>query len=313
MKTIYTLVFMGTPDFAVPSLNALHHRGHNVALVVTQPDRPRGRGRKVYPPAVKTAALDLALSIAQPNSIKTQEFEAQIARIKPDFIVVAAFGNILPSNILTIPQIGTINIHASLLPYYRGPAPINWAIINGESRTGVTTMLMDEGLDTGDILLTAEETITARDTAATLHERLALRGAELIIKTLEAYADDTVQPGSQNDAQATYAPILKKQDGRINWQQPAEKLEPFIRGMTPWPGAFTFHEDNRLKIFSARPVAKSFEVPAGTVLPSFPDELEIATGKNALSILEIQGPSGKRLQIKDFLRGYKIEAGTKLG
>ena len=312
MKTIYTLVFMGTPNFAVPSLNALHHRGHNVALVVTQPDRPRGRGRKVYPPAVKTAALDLALSIAQPNSIKTQEFEAQIARIKPDFIVVAAFGNILPSNILTIPQIGTINIHASLLPYYRGPAPINWAIINGESRTGVTTMLMDEGLDTGDILLTAEETITARDTAATLHERLALRGAELIIKTLEAYADDNVQPVSQNDAQATYAPMLKKQDGRINWQQPAEKLEPFIRGMTPWPGAFTFHEDNRLKIFSARPVAKSFEVPAGTVLPSFPDELEIATGKNALSILEIQGPSGKRLQIKDFLRGYKIEAGVKL-
>ena len=313
MKTIYTLVFMGTPDFAVPSLNALHHRGHNVARVVTQPDRPRGRGRKVYPPAVKTAALDLALSIAQPNSIKTQEFEAQIAQIKPDFIVVAAFGNILPSNILTIPQIGTINIHASLLPYYRGPAPINWAIINGESRTGVTTMLMDEGLDTGDILLTAEETITARDTAATLHERLALRGAELIIKTLEAYADDTVQPVSQNDAQATYAPMLKKQDGRINWQQPAEKLEPFIRGMTPWPGAFTFHEDNRLKIFSARPVAKSFEVPAGTVLPSFPDELEIATGKNALSILEIQGPSGKRLQIKDFFRCYKIEAGTKVG
>ena len=173
-------------------------------------------------------------------------------------------------------------------------------------------MLMDEGLDTGDILLTAEETITARDTAATLHERLALRGAELIIKTLEAYADDSVQPVSQNDAQATYAPMLKKQDGRINWQQPAEKLEPFIRGMTPWPGAFTFHEDNRLKIFSARPVAKSFEVPAGTVLPSFPDELEIATGKNALSILEIQGPSGKRLQIKDFLRGYKIEAGAKL-
>lgn len=311
MKKTYTAIFMGTPDFAVPSLKALHTCGHDIALVVTRPDRPRGRGRKVYPPPVKTAALELDLEIVQPESIKTPELEARIAQIKPDFIVVAAFGNILPANILAIPRIATINIHASLLPYYRGPAPINWAIIKGESRTGVTTMLMDEGLDTGDILLTAEEIITAEDTAATVHDRLALRGAELLIKTLEAYADDSIRPVSQNDARATYAPMLKKQDGRINWKQPAEKLELFIRGMTPWPGAFTFHEGNRLKIFRTRPVVKSFEVPAGTVLPCFPDELEIATGKDALSILEIQGPSGKRLRIRDFLRGYKIEPGTR--
>ena len=304
---------MGTPDFAVPSLKALHNCGQNIALVVTQPDRPRGRGRKVHPPPVKMAALDLELEIVQPQSIKTPQFEAQMKQIKPDFFVVAAFRNILPANILAIPQLGTINIHASLLPYYRGPAPINWAIINGESRTGVTTMLMEEGLDTGDILLMSEETITDRDTAASLHDRLALRGADLIVKTLEAYADDTVRPVSQNEARATYAPMLKKEDGRIDWQQPAEKLEPFIRGMTPWPGAFTFHGENRFKIFSARPVVKSFKVPAGTVLPSFPDELEVATGENALSILEIQGPSGKRLQIKDFLRGYKIKPGTRLG
>ena len=303
---------MGTPDFAVPSLKALHSSGQNIALVVTQPDRPRGRGRKVHPPPVKTTALSLELKIVQPESIKTPEFETLVKEINPDFIIVAAFGNILPANILAIPQIGTINIHASLLPRYRGPAPINWAVINGESRTGITTMLMDEGLDTGDILLAAGEAITAQDTVATLHDRLALRGADLLIKTLQAYADDTIQPVSQNEAQATYAPKLKKQDGRINWQQPAEKLEPFIRGMTPWPGAFTFHENKRLKLFSARPVMKSFKDPAGTVLPSFPDELEIATGENALSILEIQGPSGKRLQIKDFLRGYKIEPGTRL-
>ncbi|MBW2411787.1 MAG: methionyl-tRNA formyltransferase [Deltaproteobacteria bacterium] len=303
---------MGTPDFAVPALKALHDCGQNVALVVTQPDRPRGRGRKVHPPPVKTTALNLELKFVQPQSIRTPEFDAQVKQINPDFIVVAAFGNILPSNILAIPQIGTINIHASLLPSYRGPAPINWAIINGESRTGVTTMLVDEGVDTGDILLTAEETITARDTAATLHDRLALIGADLLIKTIAAYADDSVHPVTQDDARATYAPMLKKEDGHINWQQPAEALDPLIRGMTPWPGAFTFHEKNRLKIFSAKPVDKSFEVPPGTVLPSFPDELEIATGKNALSILEIQGPSGKRLQIKDFLRGYKIEPGTQL-
>ena len=312
MKKTYDLIFMGTPDFAVPALEALQEDGQNIALVVTQPDRPRGRGRKVYPPPVKTTALNLALKIIQPDSIRTREFETLVKQINPDFIIVAAFGKILPANILAIPQIGTINIHASLLPHYRGPAPINWAIINGETSTGVTTMLMDEDLDTGDILLSAEETITGRDTAATLRDRLAQRGADLLIKTLEAYADDNVHPVSQNDALATYAPMLKKQDGQINWQQPAEKLEPFIRGMTPWPGAFTFHEKNRLKIFRAIPVDKSFEVPPGTVLPSFPDELEIATGNNALSILEVQGPSGKRLQIKDFLRGYKLEPGTRL-
>ena len=312
MKKTYTIIFMGTPDFAVPSLTALHEHGQHVALVVTQPDRPSGRGRKVFPPPVKTAARELELNVIQPGSIKTPEFEAHVSEIRPDFIVVTAFGNLLPNSILKIPKIGTVNVHASLLPYYRGPAPINWAIINGEKQTGVTTMLMDEGMDTGDILLTAEENITAKDTAATLHDRLAVLGADLLVKTLGAYADGTIKPRSQDHNQATYAPMLKKQDGQINWQQSAEMIEPFIRGMTPWPGAFTFHEKNRLKIFSAIPVAKSFEVPAGTVLSSFPDDLEIATGKDALSILEIQGPSGKRLQIKDFLRGYKMEPGTTL-
>ena len=312
MKKTYTIIFMGTPDFAVPSLTALHENGQNVALVVTQPDRPSGRGRKVYPPPVKTAARGLELNVIQPGSIKTPEFEAKVSGISPDFIIVTAFGNLLPGNILEIPKIGTINVHASLLPYYRGPAPINWAIINGEKQTGITTMLMDEGMDTGDILLTAEELITTADTAATLHDRLAVLGADLLVKTLAAYADDTIKPSPQNHNQATYAPMLKKQDGQINWQQPAETIEPFIRGMTPWPGAFTFHGKNRLKIFKAIPVEKSIEVPAGTVLSSFPDELEIATGKDALAILEIQGPSGKRLQIKDFLRGYKIEPGARL-
>jgi methionyl-tRNA formyltransferase len=303
---------MGTPQFAVPSLNALADSRHHIALVVTRPDRPKGRGRRVYPPPIKTAALELGLRFKQVTSLKAPEIAEQLASFKPDFIVVVAFGNILPKHILTLPRIGTINVHASLLPKLRGPAPINWAIINGESQTGITTMLMDEGLDTGDILLTAVEPITPEDTAATLHDRLARIGSDLLIKTLDAFAVDRIHPVTQDDTQASHAPLLSKQDGRIDWHKPAQTIEQIIRGMTPWPGAFTFHETNRLKIFSAKPVAKTFEALPGTVLQSFPDELVIATGKDALTILEVQGPSGKRLLIEDFLRGYKLPAGTIL-
>jgi methionyl-tRNA formyltransferase len=303
---------MGTPQFAVPSLNTLADSGHHIALVVTQPDRPKGRGRRVYPPPVKTAALQRNLKTIQPTSLKDPLTVEHLGSFKPDFLIVVAFGNILSKDILALPQIGTINVHASLLPKLRGPAPINWAIINGEPQTGITTMLMDEGLDTGDILLTAIEPITPEDTAETLHDRLALVGSDLLAKTLDAFSVDHIQPVAQDDKQASYAPLLSKQDGRIDWHKPAQTIEPFIRGMTPWPGAFTFHETNRLKIFRAKPVSKPFEDPPGTVLQGFPDELVIATGKDALMILEIQGPSGKRLSIEDFLRGYRLPAGTKL-
>ena len=312
MKKRYTIIFMGTPHFAVPSLNALANSGHEIALVVTQPDRPKGRGRRVYPPPIKTAALERNLKTSQPASLKDPQAVKYLASFKPDFLVVVAFGKILTKDILALPQIGTINVHASLLPKLRGPAPINWAIINAESQTGITTMLMNEGLDTGDILLTAIEPITPRDTAATLHDRLARIGSDLLVKTLDAFAADRIHPVAQEDTQASYAPLLNKQDGRIDWHKPAQTIEPFIRGMTPWPGAFTFHETNRLKIFSAKPVAKKFEDSPGTVLQGFPDELVIATGKDALTILEIQGPSGKHLLIEDFLRGYRLPPGTIL-
>lgn len=312
MKKTFTIIFMGTPDFAVPSLKALHASGHTIALVVTRPDRPKGRGRKVFPPPIKTQALNLGLDTIQPKSLRTQEFEDHVASLKPDFLIVVAFGHILNESILSLPRIGTINVHASLLPKYRGPAPINWAIINGENETGVTTMLMDKGLDTGDILLSAKETITAEDTAETLHDRLAVIGSGVLVKTLEAIANETIHPAAQDHSQATYAPLLSKHDGHIDWEKPAETLEPFIRGMTPWPGAFTFHGNKRLKIFKAKPIAKDFEEPPGTVLKSFADELQIATANGALSLLEIQGPSGKRLLIKDFLRGYNIPPGTIL-
>ena len=303
---------MGTPDFAVPSLHLLSQEGYDVALVVTQPDRPKGRGRKLIPPAVKLKALELNLKVLQPARLKSQEFRDQINRIQPDFFVVIAFGHILSEDILRLPKLGAINIHASLLPKYRGPAPIQWAIINGDSQTGVTTMFMDKGMDTGNVLLTKKEPILPEDTAGTLHDRLANSGAELLIKTLREYAAGKLTPIVQDHSQATYAPMLKKQDGHINWQRPAEELEPFIRGMTPWPGAFTFHDDTRLKIFKTVPIPESPPEAAGTILKAFPDELRVATGKGALSILEIQGPSGKQLGIADFLRGYNLPPGTVL-
>ena len=312
MNSPFTIVFMGTPDFAVPALQTLIQNGYSIPLVVTQPDRPKGRGRKTVAPPVKTKALELNLNVLQPSTLKNKKFEDQIGPLQPDFFVVVAFGHILSENILRLPKMGTINIHASLLPKYRGPAPVQWAIINGETETGVTTMLMDTGIDTGDILLSRKEPIFDKDTAATLQDRLALSGAKLLINTLEGYVSKTIEPTPQDHHKATYAPLLKKQDGHIRWHQPADKLTAFIRGMTPWPGAFTFHNKNRMKILKAAATPREITEPAGTVLKSFPDELQVATARGALSVLEIQGPSGKRLSIADFLRGYPLSPGTLL-
>jgi methionyl-tRNA formyltransferase len=312
MKSGIKIIFMGTPDFAVPALKALHKNNNDPALVVTQPDRPKGRGRKITPPPVKTVALKLGYDVVQPVSIKTGEFENLLKRQKPDIIIVVAFGHILSNNILKIPKLATINVHASLLPKYRGSAPIQWAVINGEKETGVTTMLMDEGMDTGDILLSSKTKITLNDTAGSLHDRLADLGADLLIQTLKTIGTKGLNPAPQDHARATYAPLLKKEDGHLNWQMPAASLDTFIRGMTPWPGAFTFHMDKRLKIFKAGPIPMEVDELPGTVIKSFPDELRVSTGKGALSILEIQGASGKRLLTKDFLRGYNIIPGDVL-
>ena len=303
---------MGTPDFAVPSLQALHQSGYHLKRVVTQPDRPKGRGRKLVATPVKQKALDLNLNLLQPAKPNTTEFAEKLRQIQPDLLIVIAYGHLLSEKILQIPEIGAINVHASLLPKYRGPAPIQWAIINGETQTGVTTMFMDAGMDTGDMLIAQPEPILPADTAASLHDRLAMLGADTLLQTLQQLADHTLQPTRQDHDRATYAPLLKKQDGLIDWQKPAEQLEPFIRGMTPWPGAFTFHNQNRLKILKAASIDEPVSEPAGTILRGFPDELVVATGKGALSILEIQGPSGKRLSIADFLRGYQLPPGTRL-
>ncbi len=311
------IIFMGTPDFAVPSLNALHKSGYEVVLVVTQPDRPKGRGRKLshsqlsHPP-VKKAAMNLGYDIIQPLSIRTDEFADSILKLKPDVFVVVAFGHILPKNILALPKAGAINIHASLLPKYRGAAPIQWAIINKETETGVTTMFVDEGMDTGDILLSSKIKIAPDETSASLHNRLADLGANLLIRTLQALKAGTLNPLPQDHTKACNAPLLKKSDGHIDWKMSAEAIEAFMRGMTPWPGAFTFYKNRRLKVYKAEPVPANVTESPGTVVKGFPDELLVATGKGALSILEIQGASGKRLLIKDFLQGCKMPPGTIL-
>jgi len=306
------IIFMGTPDFAAVSLTYLKEQRCQLSLVVTQPDRPKGRGRKLIAPPVKTVALEAGCEVVQPSSVKNDSFIQQIRRLKPDYLVVAAYGQILPQELLEIPRSGAINLHASLLPRYRGAAPIQWAIINGEQETGVTTMLMDNGLDTGAMLLSKMEPIRPDDTSATLHDRLALIGAQLLFQTLETHYAGEITPTPQDNNQASYAPLLKKKDGRIDWQKSAHQLACLIRGMNPWPGAFTFYGDRRLKILAARTAAMETQAAPGTVIQGFADELRIAAGDGALSILEIQGASGKRMGIKAFLQGCKIPVGAVL-
>ena len=310
MNRPFNVVFMGTPDFAVPSLIALNDYGCQVSLVVTQPDKPKGRGRKLATPPVKIIAEALGCPVIQPESIKTDEFYHQVLQIAPDLLVVVAFGHVLPKKILEIPTYGAINIHASLLPKYRGPAPIQWVIINGETETGVTTMLMDKGLDTGEIFLTRKTPVTPDDTAATLHDRLALDGADVLKNTLRGLENKSIRPISQQHALATYAPMLYKKDGRIDWSLSAKKIEQFIRGMTPWPGAYTFYGDKRIKIYKAKIKSMKISEEPGRVVEGFSNQLRVTTGDGVLLITEIQGSSGKRMNISDFLRGRHIPVDT---
>jgi methionyl-tRNA formyltransferase len=264
-------------------------------------------------PPVKERALALGYPVMQPVSLKGEELHHQLASLQPDLFVVVAYGHILSGQLLALPRLGAINVHASLLPKYRGPAPIHRAIIAGETVTGVTTMQLDTGLDTGDMLLSEKLDILPGDTAQSLHDRLSSLGAALLIKTLEGLAAGNITPVAQDHLNATYAPLLKKAEGRMDWCLPAVTLERFIRGMTPWPGAFTFHGEKRLKIYRAAALPDTAIEPPGNVVKGFPDELWVATGDGILSILELQGESGKRLPVKDFLRGFRIEPGGIFG
>jgi methionyl-tRNA formyltransferase len=280
--------------------------------VVTQPDRPRGRGKTVVFPPVKAAALNLGVSVIQPQSVRGAELHEMMTALHPDLLVVVAYGHVLPERILSIPKLGAVNIHASLLPKYRGPAPIQWAVINREIETGVTLMLMNKGLDTGDMLSSASIPILPDDTSGSLHDRLSLVGADLLIQTLNYYEMHRKNATPQVHAQASYAPLLRKEDGRLDWRQPADVLEARIRGLSPWPGAYCFYNGKRIKIYRACQKPLATQEPAGTVLKGFSNELTVATGKNALVIQELQGDSGKRLDVQDFLRGHPILPGAVL-
>ena len=304
------IIFMGTPDFAVPSLKALIDSKYNVVAVVCQPDRPSGRGRKLTSPPVKILAEAESIPVLQPEKIRTDEFFDEIKFHNPDLICVTAYGKIIPPNILELPKYGCINVHASLLPKYRGAAPINWAIINGEKTTGITTMFMDEGMDTGDILLKEEIEIGEDDTSIELSEKLSAIGALLLIETIEKGQNDEIRPLKQNDSEATYAPIIKKEVGKIDWNKSAEAIRDLVRGTQPWPGAFTSYNGKNFKIFRAS--INSISGNPGKVLVSDGGKLVIGTGQNSLDISELQIEGGKRLKVTDFLRGNNLETGTTL-
>ncbi len=307
---------MGTPGFAVPALRALVKAGHEIPLVVTRPDRPKGRSKKPVPPPVKELAVSLGLPVFQPERVRTPEAMEEIRKRRPDALVVAAFGQILPGALLDVPRLGCFNVHASLLPAYRGAAPINWAIINGGDMTGITIMLMDEGMDTGAILTSEEEPILPEDTAGTLTERLSHIGAGLIVKALAEFEAGRIKPISQDGSRATYAPILKKETGKIDWSKSAREIERMVRGLDPWPGAYTYRAGRLLRIWktgaspSPRPSATRGE---GEVISADKSGIVAAAGEGAVIIHELQPEGGRRMKASEYLAGHKISPGERLG
>lgn len=301
---------MGTPDFAVPSLQALIDAGHEVCAVYTQPDKPQGRKQILTAPPVKELALQYHIPVYQPATLKNEEEQEKLRALAPEVIIVVAYGKLLPKAVLDIPPRGCINVHGSLLPRWRGAAPIQWSVIAGDEKAGVTTMQMAEGLDTGDMLLTYETEIGARETAGELFDRLAQAGAELLVRTLVEL--DSITPRPQDDSRSCYAHMLDKQMAVIDWAKSAREIDCLIRGLSPWPVALTTLDGARLKIYAAEPVPGTGR--PGEVLVSDPKKgLTVACGAGALALHEVQLVGGKRMKSADFLRGHAIQTGTILG
>lgn len=310
------IVYMGTPDFAVNTLEAIVKAGHEVALVVTQPDKAKGRsGKLVYTP-VKEKALELNLPVAQPEKVKEESFMDSLALINPDVIVVVAFGQFLPERILNMPKYGCINVHASLLPAYRGAAPIQWAVIDGLQETGVTTMYMAKGIDTGDIICQSKITLNEDETGGSLFERLADEGAKLLITTLEQLENGTATRTKQDDSKSSYAKMLKKEMGELDFSKPAVELERLIRGLNPWPSAFTHINGKSLKIYKAEVITEeniANSCEPGTILDVDKVSFTVRCGNGALRVMSLQLEGKKRMDTAAFLLGYKVNVGVRLG
>lgn len=310
------IVFMGTPDFSVPALRALVEAGHQVTAVVTQPDKPKGRGKDVQMTPVKIQALEYGIPVYQPVKVKTPEFVEVLKKEAPDAIVVIAFGQILSKEILDLPKYGCVNIHASLLPKYRGAAPIQWAVIDGEKETGVTTMMMDVGLDTGDILETKVIPLDPKETSGSLFEKLSEAGGPLILSTLEKLEKGTITRTPQGESGTSYAKMLTKTLGDINWTMSATAIERLIRGLNPWPSAYTQWEGKPMKIWEAEveDVVETIDThEPGTITEVTKHGFKVQTGEGRLAIKSLQIPGKKRMEADAFLRGYHIEEGEKLG
>lgn len=312
------IIFMGTPEFAVPTLQKLIDGGHIVQAVVTQPDRAKGRGQHVIAPPVKTLAEQHGIPILQPRRVREEAIVQQIRDINPDAIVVVAYGQILPESLLRIPPLGCINVHASLLPKYRGAAPMNWAIVRGETETGVTTMFMDKGMDTGDMLLTRKIPIAPRETTATLHDKLAALGAELLIETLRQAEAGTLVRIPQDHAAATYAPLMTKEDGLIDWNESAQAIDCKVRGFFPWPGAYTTIHGKCVKVLQVEvetdaPRDLPEQQPGAVAQIDHGRGPLVATGAGYLRIAEIQPENKKPMRCSDFCRGYRLNVGDRFG
>ncbi|HYW45570.1 MAG TPA: methionyl-tRNA formyltransferase [Bryobacteraceae bacterium] len=306
------LVFLGTPAFAVPTLEEIVAAGHQVLAVVTQPDRPRGRGQHLAPPPVKEAAVRLGLAVYQPERVRRPEAVEYLRGFPVDAMVVVGYGQIIPQSVIDLAPLGILNVHASLLPKYRGAGPVQWAILNGETRTGVTTMRIDAGLDTGDMLLKAETEIAPEENAIELGRRLSAMGAELLVRTLAGLAAGTIVPEKQDSSEATYAPLLKKEDGAIDWSQPAQSIHNRVRGLQPWPGAYTAFRGETLHVWQSR-IALPLPVPheAGRMASLRPPV--VSCGAGALELVEVQLEGRKRVSGADFVNGQRLAENEGLG
>ena len=307
------IVFFGTPDFAVPTLTALLRSRHHILGVITQPDEPKGRGQRLSTPPVKMHALGENIDVLQPENMKDSTLLDTLYQWQPDTCVVIAFGRILPRQILDIPRLGCVNLHGSLLPKYRGAAPIQWAICNGEVETGVTSMLMDQGMDTGPILLQRPVAIRPKERASGLAHRLADIGAEVILETLDALEADAITPQPQDSDRASLAPILKKTDGMIRWNDSASRIANLVRGMDPWPGAYTYHGTEQWRLWDVEAVddSPSLQSP-GTILSTTRDSINVATGHGTIHILELQPASRRRMPVHAYLSGHRVNSGSML-